>query len=152
MNDPAQALRELCRQVREEAYQPKAKKAPISPSVREQARLIAAVILKRKKGKGERGPAISQYPHQATKLIAAEYAKFLGPDWYTGDDESVTIYGRCGEEILLDEASGTSIAELDGAWRENGSAGSREIWKMRLLQGYCQLLHIIIHLVQDVVG
>ena len=102
--------------------------------------------------KGERGPAISQYPHQATKLIAAEYAKFLGPDWYTGDDESVTIYGRCGEEILLDEASGTSIAELDGAWWENGSAGSREIWKMRLLQGYCQLLHIIIHLVQDVVG
>jgi len=51
-NDPTQALRELCRQVREEAHQPQARKAPGSPSAQEQARLIAAKILKRKKERG----------------------------------------------------------------------------------------------------
>jgi len=51
-NDPAQALRELCRQVRGEAHQPQARKALGSLSARQQARLIAAEILKRNKEKG----------------------------------------------------------------------------------------------------
>jgi hypothetical protein len=52
MNDPVEALRELCRQVREEAHQPKIRKTPGSLSGRQQARLIAVEILKQKKEKG----------------------------------------------------------------------------------------------------
>jgi len=52
VNDPTQALRELCRQVREEAHQPQVRKAPGSLSARQQARLIAAEILRRNKEKG----------------------------------------------------------------------------------------------------
>jgi len=53
-HDPALALRQLCRQVLEEAPRARVPQPPVSPA-RQKARLIAAEILKRQaqKRKGE---------------------------------------------------------------------------------------------------